>query len=320
LREALTGSSGSEGSGESVVKRAISAGKDAITDQVPSAIGGALTNSGGLIKGAVSGVASKIGLGSDDGDDGDDGKLKLTNIVEDIDVGVPKDVAYDQWTQFTDFPSFTKRVQDVNQVSDEEVRWTAKILWSTRTWTAQIIDQVPGERIVWRSSGEKGHVDGAVTFHELAPNLTRVVLVMEYHPSGLFEKTGNIWRAQGRRARLELKHFKRHVMTHALLHADELEGWHGEIHEGEVAKQHDEEGESGAGGTDAGNSGEQAGTSTKKSEPAKKGTSGKKSAPAKKGTSGKKSAPAKKSASAKKSSATNSGKAANKKAASSKNR
>jgi hypothetical protein len=64
--------------------------------------------------------------------------------------------------------------------------------------------------------------------------LTRVLVVLEYHPQGLFERTGNMWRAQGRRVRLELKHFRRHVMTEALLHPDEVEGWRGEIHDSEV--------------------------------------------------------------------------------------
>ena len=59
----------------------------------------------------------------------------------------------------------------------------------------------PHERIVWRSKGAKGYVDGAVTFHELTPDLTRILVVLEYHPQGFFEKTGNLWRAQGRRAR-----------------------------------------------------------------------------------------------------------------------
>ena len=77
-----------------------------------------------------------------------------------------------------------------------------QIFWSHRTWEATIIEQVPDERIVWRSKGQKGHVDGAVTFHELGPNLTRILVVLEYYPQGLFERTGNIWRAQGRRARL----------------------------------------------------------------------------------------------------------------------
>jgi uncharacterized membrane protein len=163
-------------------------------------------------------------------------KLKLTNIVEQIDVGVPVDVAYSQWTEFSSFPSFMKKVETVDQVSDEKLEWKAQVFWSHRTWESTILDQVPNEQIVWRSKGAKGYVDGAVTFHEVAPRLTRILVVLEYHPVGLFEQTGNIWRAQGRRARLELKHFKRHVMTNTILHPDEVEGWHGEIHDGEVTQ------------------------------------------------------------------------------------
>src|SRR6185437_11392088 len=99
-----------------------------------------------------------------------------------------------------------------------------------------ITEQVPDQRIVWKSQGEKGHVDGAVTFHELAPELTRVLVVLEYHPGGVVESTGNLWRAQGRRVRLELKHFRRHVMTQVILHPDEIEGWRGEIRDGEVVQ------------------------------------------------------------------------------------
>jgi hypothetical protein len=169
-------------------------------------------------------------------------KLKLTNIVESVDVGVPVRVAYNQWTQYSDFPKFTKKLEnvDMNQNEPTKTSWKAQIFWSHRTWEATVQDQVPDDRIVWRSKGQKGHVDGAVTFHELAPNLTRVLLVLEYHPQGLFERTGNLWRAQGRRARLELKHFRRHVMTESILHADDLEGWRGTIHDGEVVESHED--------------------------------------------------------------------------------
>jgi uncharacterized membrane protein len=163
-------------------------------------------------------------------------KLKLTNIIEEIDVGVPVQLAYDQWTQFTDFPQFMKKLEQVEQVSDEKLEWKAKVFWSRRTWESTIIEQVPAERIIWRSKGDKGYIDGAVTFHELTPDLTRILVVLEYHPKGLFEKTGNIWRAQGRRVRLELKHFRRHVMTQTVLHPDEIEGWPGEIRDSQVVE------------------------------------------------------------------------------------
>jgi uncharacterized membrane protein len=167
--------------------------------------------------------------------------LKLTNIVETLDVGVPIRLAYDQWTQFEDFPNIMKKVEHAERLPEEEKsNWKAQVWWSHRAWEATVLEQVPEDHIVWRSKGAKGHVDGAVSFSELAPNLTRICLVMEYHPQGLFEHTGNLWRAQGRRARLEFKHFRRHVMAHAILNPDEVEGWRGEIRDGKVVKTHEE--------------------------------------------------------------------------------
>jgi uncharacterized membrane protein len=167
-------------------------------------------------------------------------KLKVTNIVEEIDIGAPIDVVYNQWTQFQDFSQFMKKVESVEQKDEQKVEFKAQVLWSHRNWQATITDQIPDERIVWESSGPKGHVDGAVTFHELVPGLTRVLVVLEYHPQGLFERTGNLWRAQGRRVRLELKHFRRHVMTEVLLHPEDVEGWRGEIHDGDVVTSDEE--------------------------------------------------------------------------------
>jgi len=196
-----------------------------------------------LLGAGMAGVKEKIsGLFRRGGKGGGGKKLKLTNIVESIDVGVPVTLAYNQWTQYNDFPKFTKKVESAekNKNDEQKVNWKAQVFWSHRTWEATVVEQVPDERIVWRSKGQKGHVDGAVTFHELAPNLTRVLLVLEYHPQGMFERTGNLWRAQGRRARLELKHFRRHMMTQSVLHPDDIEGWRGTIHDGEVVESHED--------------------------------------------------------------------------------
>ncbi|MEU8303473.1 SRPBCC family protein [Actinomadura sp. NPDC048955] len=208
--------------GESPLKAGLSAGatgaKEMVKDKVKSAVGG----------------------GGKDGKGGGQGKMKVTNIMEEFDVGLPRRVAYDQWTQFADYPSFTKKVESVEQESDEKTNWRAQVFLSHRTWEATIIEQVPDERIVWKSKGPKGYVDGAVTFHELTPDMTRVLLVAEYHPDGFFEKTANMWRAQGRRLRLDFKHIKRHMMTKTLLEQEEVEGWRGEIRDGEVVKTHED--------------------------------------------------------------------------------
>jgi uncharacterized membrane protein len=181
-------------------------------------------------------VSDAVG-GDKGGKKGKDKKFKFINIVEALDLPVPREVAYQAWTQFEQFPSFMKKVENVEQKEDETVEWKAQIFWSHRSWTAEIVDQVPNERIVWRSKGQKGHVDGAVTFHELTPDLTRMLINLEYYPQGLFERTGNLWRAQGRRARLELKFFRRYISSDVLLRQDEVEGWPGEIHDGKVIEE-----------------------------------------------------------------------------------
>ncbi|WP_432476108.1 SRPBCC family protein [Nocardioides sp. GXQ0305] len=194
---------------------------------------------GGALKGAVTGIKDKI-TGGSGGSGGGSKATKSTNIVETIDVGVPVSVAYNQWTEFGSFPTFMKKVESVEAADETKINWKAQIFWSHRTWEATILEQVPDERIVWRSKGEKGHVDGAVTFHEVGPNLTRILVVLEYYPQGFFEKTGNIWEAQGRRARAELRHFRRHVMTRTILEPAEVEGWRGRIEDGEVVQSHEE--------------------------------------------------------------------------------
>jgi len=193
------------------------------------------------VKGAASGLKDKVtgGGGGKSSSSGGDA-TKSTNIIESIDVGVPVSVAYNQWTEFGAFPSFMKKVENVEAQDDNKLKFKAQIFLSHREWEATITEQIPDERIVWRSQGEKGHVDGSVTFHELGPTMTRILVVLEYYPQGLFEKTGNLWRAQGRRARAELRHFRRHVMTRTILDPDEIEGWRGTIEDGEVVETHEE--------------------------------------------------------------------------------
>ncbi|MEE1787062.1 SRPBCC family protein [Streptomyces sp. SP17BM10] len=234
-------------------ERAVAAAGDRVADLADRLVdytenggggGGGGLPVGKLLGAGAAGVKSLVSNGlfsSGGGKKGGGGKeTKVTNIVEEINVGVPVRVAYNQWTQFQDFPKFTKRLESVDQESDEKLRWKAGIFLSHRTWESTIVEQVPDETIVWRSKGDKGHVDGTVTFHELAPNLTKIILVLEYHPQGLFERTGNIWRAQGRRVRLELKHFRRHVMTRTILDPDSVEGWRGEIRDSEVVRSHED--------------------------------------------------------------------------------
>ncbi|WP_031010276.1 SRPBCC family protein [Streptomyces sp. NRRL F-5727] len=212
--------------------------------------GGSLGDLGGrLLKGdspvkavlgnAVSGLKDKVtqsGLLGGGKKGGRKSSAKAINIIEAIDVGVPLRNAYDHWTQYENFSSFAKGVRHVSQGDDTTSDWKVKVGPSTRSWKATVQEQIPDERIVWTSDGPKGSTRGCVSFHELAPSLTRILLVVEYYPAGLFEKTGNLWRAQGRRMRLDLKNFDRFVT----LTDEEPEGWRGEIADGEVVVTHEE--------------------------------------------------------------------------------
>lgn len=187
----------------------------------------------------VKGLLDKAGGGREAS-----GGRKPVVILEHIDVGVPVKDAYDQWTRFQDFSSFARGVQDVTVADDATSDWKAKIFWSSRSWRATTTEQIPDRRIAWTPEGAKGSTKGVVTFHELADDLTRVVLVVEYYPQGFFERTGNLWRAQGRRVRLDLKHYARHLS----LRGGADEGRRGEIRDGEVVVGHEEAaaGEAGA--------------------------------------------------------------------------
>ncbi|MFJ6519994.1 SRPBCC family protein [Streptomyces filamentosus] len=213
---------------------------------------------GTVLHGAKRAVLDKVvpGGGSDDSGESDesnesDGSSgeprssasnaggKSLTIVEDVDVGVPVEEAYDQWTQFQEFGRFAKGVVSVDQEDDTTTHWRVKVARSSRAWTGTITEQIPDERIAWSSEGAKGTTRGVVTFHPLGENLTKVLLVMEYHPKGLVEKTGALVRAQGRRARLDLKAFRTFVM----MRGEASGGWRGEIRDGEVVAGPEEDGE-----------------------------------------------------------------------------
>ncbi|MFF3644096.1 SRPBCC family protein [Streptomyces sp. NPDC002564] len=164
------------------------------------------------------------------------GGQKPTVILESIDVGVPLRDAYDQWTQYQEFSTFAKGVKSASVASDTDSDWQLKVFWSSRSWKAHTTEQVPDQRITWTSEGAKGTTKGVVTFHALGDNITRVLLIIEYYPKGLFEKTGNIWRAQGRRARLDLKNYARHIS----MRGEASDGWRGEIRDGEVVRTHED--------------------------------------------------------------------------------
>ncbi|MCF6523616.1 SRPBCC family protein [Streptomyces sp. JJ36] len=196
--------------GGSPAKAVLAAGKEAVKEKVKGVVGGGRGRSGG-------------------------GKSKRVVVVEDIDVGVPVREAYDQWTQYQEFSTFAKGVVSVERSDDTGSDWKVKVAKSTRSLRANVTEQIPDERISWTTEGAKGSVKGVVTFHPLGENLTRVLLVLEYFPGGFLEKTGNLWRAQGRRARLDLKLYR----TFLMMRGEATDGWRGEIRDGEVVRDHE---------------------------------------------------------------------------------
>jgi uncharacterized membrane protein len=221
-----------EGNSPGFAKLALDGGRKLAEGKGP--LRSALETGGSHLKDKVTGSVKNLFGGKKKGK-GRSGN-KPTVIMESIDVGVPLRTAYDQWTQYQDFSTFAKGVKSASRADDTTSDWQAKIWWSNRSWKAKTTEQVPDDRIVWTSEGAKGTTKGVVSFHRIAENLTRVLLVIEYYPSGLFEKTGNIWRAQGRRARLDLKNFARFIT----IKGEAEDSWRGEIRDGEVVTSHED--------------------------------------------------------------------------------
>jgi hypothetical protein len=196
-----------------------------------SPVKAAFKGAGTLVKDTLTGGGRKK--------EGDQGKY--TNIVEWIDVGVPVRDAYNQWTQFQQWPQFMKKLEYAKPHDNEpKIDFKGQVFWSHRTWTSTVIEMVPDSHIVWRSTGQKGYLNGGVSFSEYGPRLTRICIVVEYHPQGFFEKTGNIWRAVGRRVRVEAKRYVHQVMTNTIVDPDSVEGWRAEVRDSEIVRTHDE--------------------------------------------------------------------------------
>lgn len=191
---------------------------------------------------ATAGAKDKIKgvFGGGSGGSGGSGDFKFSNIVETADVGVPLSVAYNAFTSFEDWPDFMKKVESVEWTDDVKLSVKGQAVWSHRKWEATITEQVPDSHIVWESTGDKGYISGSVSFHEVAPRLTRIIAIGEYHKQGFVEGVGALWFTVPRRFRLELKFFVHHVMTQTMLEQDEVEGWRGEIRDGELVKSHEE--------------------------------------------------------------------------------
>jgi uncharacterized membrane protein len=128
-------------------------------------------------------------------------------VEESIELDVPVSTAYNQWTQFEEFPRFMASVESVQQVDDTHLHWRALVGGKMKEWDAEITEQIPDKRIAWRSTGGVQN-GGVVTFHKISESRTRVMLQMDYNPETVVEKVGDAVGAVKLTAKGNLKKFK----------------------------------------------------------------------------------------------------------------
>jgi uncharacterized membrane protein len=154
--------------------------------------------------------------------------ISLSTVKERIEVKVPVRTAYNQWTQFEDFPQFMEGVEKVVQLDDTRLRWTAEIGGKHREWEAKIVEQEPDRRIAW-TSVEGADNAGTVTFEPAGPDATRIDLELAYQPEGIVEKTGDVLGATKTRVKGDLDRFKSFIESRGA----ESGSWRGEVRQGQ---------------------------------------------------------------------------------------
>ncbi|MCO5973150.1 SRPBCC family protein [Actinoallomurus soli] len=148
----------------------------------------------------------------------------MSSVMESIDVHVPVHTAYNQWTQFEDFPQFMEGVEEIRQVNDTLTHWKVKVAGATREYDAQITEQRPDERIAWTSVEEPKNA-GVVTFHRLDDDNTRVALQLEVEPEGFLENVADKTGMVKHRAKNDLKRFKEFIEERG----SETGAWRGNV-------------------------------------------------------------------------------------------
>jgi len=182
----------------------------------------------------IPGVGDKGGGGGNQGAPGV-GKGRRMPVQQAADIGVPLSMAYNQWTQFEQWPDFMHRLDQATQEDDCTVSFRTKIWGMSKEFVAQIEEQRPDELIRWSVSEGVVHT-GVVTFHELAPRLTRIQVTLDVEPGSLLEKAARGMRFVKRAVRADLARFKAFVEVSE----EETGGWRGTIHEGELVKRKEE--------------------------------------------------------------------------------
>jgi len=148
----------------------------------------------------------------------------MATIEKSIDVEVPVRTAYNQWTQFEEFPRFMEGVERVEQLDDERLHWVANVAGKRKEWNARITEQLPDERVAWTSEGGARNA-GVVTFHRLTPTSTRIMLQLEYEPDDLVETVGDKLGFMTNRVYADLRRFKEFIEERGR----ETGAWRGEV-------------------------------------------------------------------------------------------
>lgn len=149
----------------------------------------------------------------------------MSTFEESTTVAVPVRVAYDQWTQFEEFPKFMEGVERVEQLDDKRLRWTASVAGQKKEWLAEIVDQTPDQRIAWKST-QGAENAGAVLFRPVGSSETEVTLRLDAEPDGAIEAAGDALGFVQRRVHGDLERFKEYVERNG----GSGNGWRGEIH------------------------------------------------------------------------------------------
>lgn len=152
------------------------------------------------------------------------GSSMESTVEESIEVNVPVSTAYNQWTQFEDLPKFMDSVHEVRQLDDKHLHWKASIAGKDKEWDAEITEQIPDDRIAWRSMGGV-HNAGVVTFHKVGDNRTRVMLQMDYDPQTFDESIGDALGFVKMQTKSNLARFKQLVESRGV----ETGAWRGTI-------------------------------------------------------------------------------------------
>ncbi|MFF0169895.1 SRPBCC family protein [Streptomyces prasinus] len=158
----------------------------------------------------------------------------MSTVKEAVDVEVPVHTAYNQWTQFEDFPKFMEGVEEVRQLDERRNHWKTSIGGARREFDTEIVDQLADDRITWRSVDGETRQRGSVRFERLDDARTRVELTMDVEPSGMVEKGADMLGVIDRRVKGDLHRFKEYIEQRG----GETGAWRGRIRPGEAGPVH----------------------------------------------------------------------------------